>query len=295
MRKASVMRRFSAFACIDWSGAAVARPPGIAVAVARGEAAPRLIEPAGGWSRAAVLDWLLGHVRRRSDLLIGFDLSPTLPFIDAGAYFPGWHDSPASPRALWQQVEAMSADEPHLGANSFVDHAAIAPYFRRHGGREGDLFGGGIGRLRAVERHQRATSQARSASCFNLVGAAQVGKSSLTGMRLFHRLNGRIPLWPFDPLPATGPAIVEIYTSVAARAAGVPAHRSKIRDADALKAALAQLGSPAARTQRIDDHATDALVTAAWMRRAASQDDHWHPEAMTSDIAQFEGWTFGII
>ena len=289
------MRRFAAFACIDWSGAAVARPPGIAVAVARGRLAPKLIEPAGGWSRAAILEWLIDHAQRGSDMLIGFDLSPTLPFLDAGAYFPGWSDSPFEPRSLWQQVDHYCATEPHLSANAFVDHDAIAPYFRRHGGREGALFGGGIGRLREVERHQRATGQARSASCFNLVGAAQVGKSSLTGMRLFHRLGGRIPFWPFDPLPTTGPAMVEIYTSVAARAAGVPTHRSKIRDAEALRAALAALGSPAASNSRIDDHATDALVTAAWMRSVALNVDLWHPTAMTGDVARQEGWTFGII
>ena len=289
------MRQFSAFACIDWSGAAVAHPPGIALAVAAGQSAPRLIEPAGGWSRARILEWLLGHARRGTDMLIGFDLSPTLPFVDAGAYFPGWQSSPASPRALWQQVDDVCAADPHLSVGSYVDHPDIAPYFRRHGGREGERFGGGIGRLREVERHQRVTQQARSSSCFNLVGAAQVGKSSLTGMRLFHRLGGRIPFWPFDPLPATGPAIIEIYTSVAARAAGVPSHRSKIREAEALKQALAHLGSPSGRIGRVDDHATDALVTAAWMRRVAKDRALWNPEAMTAEVARQEGWTFGII
>lgn len=289
------MRQFAAFACIDWSGAVVARPPGIAVAVARGNSAPQLIEPAGGWSRAGILDWLVDHARRGSDMLIGFDLSPTLPFVDAGAYFPGWSDSPTGPRNLWQQVDLYCADDPHLSANSFVDHETIARYFRRPGGREGALFGGGIGRLREVERHQRATGQARSASCFNLVGAAQVGKSSLTGMRLFHRLGGRIPFWPFDPLPATGPAMVEIYTSVAARAAGVPANRSKIRDAKTLAAALGELGSAFELATRIDDHATDALVTAAWMRSVAGNADLWLPSAMTGDVARQEGWTFGIV
>ena len=242
-----------------------------------------------------MLDWLLHHARRGTDILIGFDLSPTLPFLDAGAYYPGWRDSPPNPHRLWQQVEQLSASDLHLSVNSYVDHPDISQYFRRHGGREGPLFGGGIGRLREVERHQRATGQARSASCFNLVGAAQVGKSSLTGMRLFHRLAGRIPFWPFDPVPPNGPAIVEIYTSIAARAAGVPPHRSKIREVDALTQALARLGSSSGTITRVDDHATDALVTAAWMRRAALDRDLWHPQAMTEEVARQEGWTFGII
>ncbi|WP_204315773.1 hypothetical protein, partial [Stenotrophomonas maltophilia] len=66
-------------------------------------------------------------------------------------------------------------------------------------------------------------------SCFNLVGASQVGKSSLTGMRVLHRLRGKVPLWPFDPLPEAGPVLVEIYTALAARAAGMRKGISKIR------------------------------------------------------------------
>lgn len=289
------IRQFTAFACIDWSGAAVARPAGIAVAVAQGKSAPQLIEPVGGWSRSAVLAWLLTHVHKGTDMLVGFDLSPSLPYLDENAYFPGWKDSPNNPRSLWQQVDSVCASDAHLAANTYVDHPAIAPYFRRHGGREGALFGGGIGRLREVERYQRATGQGRSASCFNLVGAAQVGKSSLTGMRLFNRLESRIPFWPFDPLPSKGPAMIEIYTSIAARAAGVPPHRSKIREQEALHEALARLNSPAPTISRLDDHSTDALVTAAWMRQVANNRDLWHPQPMTREVAQQEGWTFGII
>src|SRR3546814_18575827 len=61
-------------------------------------------------------------------------------------------------------------------------------------------------------------------------------------MRLLHRLYGRIPLWPLDPVPARGPVLVEIYTSLAARAAGLPPGRSKIRDGDAPDAALIAIG-----------------------------------------------------
>lgn len=289
------MRSFASFACIDWSGAAVAHPPGLALAVAAGTTAPVLIDPPQRWSRAAIRDWLRSVADRGDDLLIGLDLSPTLPFVDAGAYFPGWSDSPANPRHLWALVDAMAADSAHLGADHFIDHPMIAPYFRRHGGREGALFGQGIGRLRAVEVQQRHTGQARSASCFNLVGAAQVGKSSLTAMRVLHQLDGAIPFWPFDPVPSQGPMLVEIYTSIAARAAGVPAHRSKIRDAAALDRALTVLGSPSAPTHRLDDHATDALVTAAWLRAVAHDPALWAPSALTQHIAAQEGWTFGVI
>lgn len=286
-------RRFRRFACIDWSGAKGERQKGIAVAVSEGPGkTPALIERS--WSREAVLDWLLDHARRESDLLVGIDFSTALPFLDAGAYFPGWADSPADARALWRQVDQLCVDDPHLEAGAFIDHPEISRYFRRHGGRQGDLFGAGNGRYRLVERICRDGRHGPATSCFNLVGAAQVGKSSLTGMRLLHRLDGAVPIWPFDPLPERGPAIVEIYTTIAARAAGLGGG-SKMRDADRLRTGLAGYGiRRAPRLARYDDHSTDAILTAAWLAEAAARTDLWAPAALSDDIAAIEGWTFGI-
>lgn len=288
-----MIRRFRRFACIDWSGAKGDRQKGIAVAISEGPGrTPKLLEQA--WSREAVLDWLLDHARRDSDLLVGIDFSTALPFLDAGAYFPGWTDSPADARALWKLVDDICADDPHLEAGAFVDHVEASRHFRRHGGRQGDLFGAGNGRYRLVERICRDDRHGPATSCFNLVGAAQVGKSSLTGMRLLHRLDGRIPVWPFDPLPASGPVIVEIYTTVAARTAGLSGG-SKMRDADRLRAGLAGYGIRRAPVlPRYDDHSTDAVLGAAWLAAAASRVDLWNPPALSSRIAAVEGWTFGI-
>ncbi|QEH77653.1 hypothetical protein EIK56_05545 [Sphingomonas sp. C8-2] len=288
-----MIRRFRRFACIDWSGAKGDRQKGIAVAVSDGPGrTPKLIERT--WSRGAVLDWLLDHARRDSDLLVGIDFSTAFPFLDAGGYFPGWAESPADARALWRLVDEICAGDPHLEAGAFVDHVEASRHFRRHGGRQGDLFGAGNGRYRLVERLCRDGRHGPATSCFNLVGAAQVGKSSLTGMRLLHRLDGRVPVWPFDPLPETGPAIVEIYTTVAARTAGLGGG-SKMRDADRLRAGLAGYGiRRPPRLARYDDHSTDAILTAAWLAEAAARADLWHPSALSSEIAAVEGWTFGI-
>ena len=40
--------------------------------------------------------------------------------------------------------------------------------------------------------------------------------------------------------------------------------------------------------------ATDAILTAAWLAKAAADDRYWHPPQLTPAIAQVEGWTFGI-
>jgi hypothetical protein len=199
-------------------------------------------------------------------------------------------------RALWALVERLTAADPHYGVGGFLIHNEARRHFRHAAGDVGDLFEPGAGRLRIVEQYQRATKQAASVSNFNLVGAAQVGKASLAGMRLLHRLSGRLPLWPLDPVPATGPLLVEIYTSLAARAAGIPAGRSKIRDGAALDVALTALGSPPAGIAGpVSDHASDALLTAAWLRAIASGPAPWAPAPLTDTLARTEGWTFGII
>lgn len=286
------MTDFRHFAAIDWSGAVGERHRGIAVAICgEGEQAPKLVRPGHRWSRSEVLAWLLGGLPDRT--LVGLDLGMSLPFADTGAFFPGWGESPPNARALWTLVDAICADDAHLSASSFVDHPEASRHFRRHGGREGERFGGGRGRFRVTEELQRLAG-CNPYSNFNLVGAAQVGKSSLTGMRVLHRLSGRLPVWPIDPPPESGSAVVEIYSSLAAIEAGRRAGQTKLRSTGELNAALAELGSPPVVGKGpIDDHSADALLTAAWLRRAAHRPALWSPAGMTPEIALTEGWTFG--
>lgn len=289
--------RFAHFIAIDWSGARGAAQRGIALARCdAGGSAPLLIAPPGRyWSREGVLAWLIDQAP--SPALIGFDLGPTLPFADYGAYFPELRESPADARSLWALVEHLCAAEPHLEVGAFVDHPEIARYFRRHGGRTGDRFGTGRGRLRVTE-HAQLEQGLNPYSNLNLVGAAQVGKSSLTGMRLLHRLGDRMPLWPIDQLPVSGSVIVEIYTSLAARAAGRPKGRTKMRTIAELNEALAVptiASAPVPGSGAIDDHASDALLTAAWLRRHAGEAALWAPARLDSTLARTEGWTFGVV
>jgi hypothetical protein len=285
------VRRFTRFACVDWSGARGPRQKGIAVACcSEGDTAPLLLGQPGAWSREAVLDWLLEETARGGDLLVGIDFSASLPFDAQQGFFPGWDAAPRTARELWAFIESICADEPHLEAGAFVDHVEASTFFRRPGGRTGARFGTGIGRLRAVERRTVPSP----ASCFNLVGAKQVGKSSLTGMRLLHRLAGRTPIWPFDEAPPSGPVIVEIYTGLAAVEARRPRNRTKMLEPHALDAALVALGSrPHPGPSIYDDHSADAILTAAWLRRAAHRPILWRPPGLDA-VRQTEGWTFGV-
>lgn len=286
------MLPFTDFIAIDWSGQAVERPKGLAVAHARaGSDAPELIDRR--WSRQDILDWLESLADSGTRALIGLDLSPAFPFADEGAYFPGWDASPPDGPALWALVDRLSAGDPHLAATGFVNHSDARRHFRQRGDC-GDLFPPGRGRFRVCEHGQEAM-RLSPYSCFNLVGASQVGKSSLTGMRVLHRLRGKLGLWPFDPVPGDGPVLVEIYTALPARLAGLRKGVSKIRDPDTLDALLAAFGSaPHAPLLRYDDHATDAILSAAWLRIAAVQPELWSPAGLTPDLARTEGWTFGV-
>lgn len=290
--------RFDHFLAIDWSGAKGPRQKGIALAIADAAGGPPVLVDAGrGWSREDVLSLLRDDLP--NDTLVGLDLGVALPHYDCGAYFP--HNRVLLPDApaLWALIDDICSEEPNLGANSFVAHPDYRSYFR-DGSDTGEHFGcdganHGRGRFRVTEKAQAAMG-CKPYSNFNLVGAAQVGKSSLTGMRMLHRLRGHLPVWPVDPMTLSGSVVVEIYTSLAALEAGRSSSKAKMRTIEDLNEALGALGSPAvAGAGKIHDHATDALLTAAWLRHVAHDRARWSPQCLTKKIAKTEGWTFGAL
>lgn len=292
------MRSFSHFLAIDWSGAKGPVQKGIALALTHAEGGPPvLVEPGRGWSREDVLALLREDLPE--DTLVGLDLGIALPFADCGAFFPGSSHSPSDAPELWALIDDVCSGNANLGAQAFVDHPEFRPYFR-DGIETGPHFGcdgaaHGRGRFRVTEQAQ-ASMGCKPYSNFNLVGAAQVGKSSLTGMRMLHHLRGRLPVWPVDPLTEKGSAVVEIYTSLAALEAGRSASRAKMRSHEELDDALASLGSASiAASGPIDDHSSDALLTAAWLRKVHKDRSRWHPAGLSAGLARTEGWTFGAL
>ena len=149
--------------------------------------------------------------------------------------------------------------------------------------------------FRQCDARLNAQGGRKTASAYDAIGAAQVAKASFSGMRLLHRLNGRIAIWPMDPLPDNGSAVAEIYTRIYLRRAGLPG--TKLRTRAELNQALKGLGSRPARLRfEPDDHQTDALATAAGMRAlAATEPAAFEPVGLTPEIARTEGWTFGVL
>jgi hypothetical protein len=281
--------RFAAYVAIDWSGAKGRRHKGIAIAEARGDAAPRLVRAGHAWSREEVLDWLLTRAAKEPTLF-GFDFSFAPPIIERGEYLPGETGVPRTAREFWAYVDAKS-DDHDLGAASFLEVA-----HRRH-----FYFGiadgvkAGFMHFRQCDARLNAQGGRKTASAYDAIGAAQVAKASFSGMRFLHRLDGKVAIWPMDPLPERGSAVVEIYTRIYLRRAGMTG--AKLRTRADLNRALKGLGSRPARLRfEPNDHQTDALVTAAGMRALALAEPRaFDPEGLTPQIARTEGWTFGVL
>ena len=247
------------------------------------------------WSRQAVADWILGLAQRGQPALVGFDFSFGLPHADKGGYFPGLDYGFGTAQEFWDFVEEKTAGEVDFYAGPLIREPGLEHYFHRPGFR-GKHY---EKRLRLCEQQNLAQGFGWSESCFHLIGPSQVGLASLSGMRMLRYLkekNPDIAIWPWEPFNLEGVTIVEIYARVFRIMGGQGA--LKIRDRQALNSVLDKLGSsPVGRelpTKNITDHLTDALVTAAGLKRIAADPALWTPETATPEALKYEGWTFGI-
>jgi len=285
----SQAHRFDCFVAIDWSGAKGRRHKGIAIAEARGDDPARLVRPGHVWSREEVLHWLLER-GAQEPTLFGFDFSFAPPIVEKGEYLIGEPDVPRTAREFWAYVDGLCDDE-DLGAASFLEIAHRRHfYFGIADGVKADFV-----RFRQCDARLNAQGGRKTASAYDAIGAAQVAKASFSGMRFLHRLDGKVAIFPMDPLPERGSAVVEIYTRIYLRRAGMSG--TKLRTRAELNQALAGLGSKPVRLRfEPSDHQTDALVTAAGMRALAQSEPRaFAPDGLTPEIARTEGWTFGVL
>ena len=97
-----------------------------------------------------------------------------------------------------------------------------------------------------------------------------------------------------DELPENGSAVVEIYTRIYLRNAGMSG--KKLRSRADVNRALKGLGSKPVRLRfEPNDHQTDALVTAAGMRAHLNHPLAFDPPGLTAELKRTEGWTFGVV
>ena len=246
------------------------------------------------WSRTEILEWL-PPLHADEPLLIGFDFTFSPPFAsNAAPIFPA-RSHPTTPRAFWAYVDAASADS-DLGAASLSRDAAAAAISisaRRTAPRRTSCISAAAsahGTRRPAATNPRA-SMTRSAprrsprraspacGCCTISAAPSSGLAVRSGPRK-ERAGGRNLHRHRD----------------GARLGGLRKSLSKFRDGPALDAALAAIGSkPHVPLARYTDHATDAILTAAWLRANAERAELWRPPALTREIVRHEGWTFGVV
>ncbi len=196
------------FCCDRLVGRQGRRHKGIAVAICdAGNSPPMLVERDRAWSRTEVLDWLLAAAAE-APTMFGFDFSYAPPLIERGAYLPG-DVTAESAKSFWAYVDARCEDE-DLGAASFLEeHHRRHFYFGAADGVKADFL-----HHRVCEHAFNATGGGKASTLYDAIGASQVAKASYAGMRLLHRLEGQVPVWPMDPLRIRQPCGGDLHPCV---------------------------------------------------------------------------------
>jgi hypothetical protein len=279
-----MMQAFDCFIGIDWSGDKKPRQKGLQVAIAYpGRVAPRLEQCSnhkGRWSRTEAVGWIESQFRDKR-ALIGLDFAFGFP-----------------PTALsenisldWNYVECLCEADPNFYGGAFFrppacvhSHLVNSPWLPRQSYS--------ADHLRTTDIVAMETIGARPQSIFNAIGPAQVGPSSISGMRalrsLKQRCGNRIAIWPFDETSSTGSVIVEIFPRYFPLSRGKGARLSRHCE---LNAALAAFDSDEVEQSPKSEDEGDALLSAAALRLLSSQESLFELPDLT---IRPEGWIFGV-
>jgi hypothetical protein len=227
------------------------------------------------------------------NLLIGFDFAFGFPYEPHAGYLGGKAPGIDDIFSLWALIESKSCGDPDFGCTRFIGDSDYASLFWSHGSKPSHW----IERKRRTEHACAEVTGTRPDTIYKMLHSKQVGKASITGMRVLHHIrtttSGRVAIWPFEMVNTS--AIVEIYPTMFRKlAAGAVA---KIRSRAQLNAALRVIDSEAIRGpqyREFSDHETDALLSAAGLRKIASDPAVWNPPDGTSQGVRREGWIFGV-
>jgi hypothetical protein len=282
---------FDAFIAVDWSGARGPHYGGIAIAeCGPGDGAPILVAPPfRQWRRSDFADWLAARSAGDNRLLVGIDCAFALPAPSAQSLLGADYHA----NALWAAIDAACVDYADYYGGAFAeceDHAAL---FWRSGKRPA----GFAEHHRATELACRDKGLGAPESPLKLVGAKQVGKGGLAGMRMLTALKQRLGddfgVWPFERGASARIVCVELYPRLFLRMAGHG--NGKVRNLDDLNRCLGALGSrPYDAAAAFTDHETDALVAAAGLRHIADDPSVWAPPGLDALAMRAEGWIFGV-
>ena len=283
-RTGSMMPAFECFVGIDWSGDRNPWQKGLKIAIAYpGHAAPRLVQcPArkSGWSRTDAIKWIEDRFQHER-ALIGLDFAFGFPPVSL----------PGNAVLDWEYAESVCATYPNFYGGAFFrppdclhSHLVNSPWLPKRSYS--------ANHLRMTDIVAMETPGARPQSVFNAVGPAQVGPSSISGMRALRSLrqncSGRIAIWPFDDVRRTGSVIVEIFPRYYPLSRG---RKARLAGHQELNEALAAFESDDVKHSPRSEDEGDALLSAAALRSLSSQESVFK---LPDQNIRTQGWIFGV-
>jgi len=283
---------FDRFVGVDWSGAQGKGYAGVAVGECiAGADAPFLVPPpARRWTRSDFVDWVVAQAADGRRMLIGIDCAFALPAAMAGGLLGDAYQA----AELWAHIDGLCEDAPDYYGGGFALAEANRNLFWHSGPRPADF----AEFHRACEHACRLAGLGAPESPLKLVGARQVGKGGLAGMRVLsalkRRLDADFAVWPFDPVDTARVVCVELYPRLFLRMARHG--NAKVRSAESLNRCLEVLKSGPCTDMvgTLLDHETDALVAAAGLRLIAADPAVWSPSGLDALAIRAEGWIFGV-
>lgn len=284
---------FDRYVGIDWSGAkSPLKSYSVALAScnATDDGSPNAIT--SKLSRTDVYEYILGLADSKQRGLVGIDCNFGYAQSVAQTHF----GDDINYRKLWSLVDNINDANPNFFAGKFWQHPKFQSCFWTKG-KQPEWF-----KLEALRRltEQRAIDAGLGIpeSPFKLIGAKQVGKGGLAGMRLVHQLKqqlgDKLAIWPFEQSNTDKAQIVvcEIYPRLFIKYANYG--NLKVRDLDTLNDVLNHLQSSSYFSNiPLNDHLSDAIIASAGLRYFCE-----HRQALSKPIPDaaslIEGWIFGV-
>ena len=289
------MQPFDTFIAVDWSAASVPVKGANSIWISRRRAKPcgqghRLLN----FSTRFEAEAFLGREIERSQsegtrLLMGFDFPFGYPQgfaarLAAQAPANGEAASDAvgdiAPwRVIWRVFSALIEDDERNANNRFTVGAELnrwlgfdeGPFWgcpRQHAGPNLSPFRPATHIL--AERRLCEVPVPKSQPGWKLAYVGSVGSQGLMGIPVLERLRQRlgVTVWPFEPVPAEGPA--QVFTELYLSLWPVPAMGGPCKDADQVSA-----------------------MTAGWRSRPDAL-ARWLTEAYPEEVRTEEGWVMGV-
>lgn len=204
---------------------------------------------------------------------------------------------------LWTEINTLCKGDTNFFAGNVWTASTLSKDFWCDGKQPGWFD---------AKRLRRVTEQAAAdqglgipESPFKLIGAKQVGKGGLAGMRFLHQLKrefgDNVAIWPFENhlMQTATLVITEIYPRLFIRFAGFG--NQKVRTIKDLNSILATLDSAQYKQENqnsdLNDHLTDAIIASAGLRYFVESTNSKNPldtDKLPDAAIELEGWIFGV-